>query len=118
MPKRRRAQRGGDLRDDVLEKYSRNTGKSRKEAEDWMNRNGLFQQKHRSVGDFFRSFARGAQTARAVGEGPIKDLLSNPTNLLNPIKVGKAAADVVNNTLDRTGAGKRRHKGRGKKSKC
>ena len=118
MPKRSRSQRGGDLRDDVLEKYSRNTGKSRAEAEAWMNRNGLFQQKHRGVGDFFRSFVNGGRTAVEVGEDPVKDLVSNPTNLLNPIKVGKAAAGVVNNTLDRTGSGRRRHKGRGKKCRC
>jgi hypothetical protein len=111
MPKRR-AQRGGDLRDDVLEKYARNTGKTRKDAEDWANRNGLFQQKHRGVADFFRSFARGAETARRVGEGPIKDLVSNPTNLLNPLKVGKAASDVVNNTLTETGRGKKRRRKR------
>jgi hypothetical protein len=118
MPKRK--QRGGDLRDYVLDKYARKTGKTRQDAEAWADRNDLFKEKKRGIGDFFKSFVNGAKIARKVGEAPIKEFASNPLNVVNPVAIGNMAHKVVSNALEETsGGGRRRSKGRGKRCrKC
>lgn len=113
--KRRRGQRGGDLRDTVIEKYARNKGVSREEGEKWADANwGKKESRADRWRNFGSSFIRGAQIARRAAEEPAKAIASNPTNLVNPLFVAKAAKHVVGNVLKETGgttgSGRKRRK--------